>query len=321
MYKTITSKILVNVIIFLVFPFSIVTSAEYLNFFSPKDDVNFHIKRAIDGSSESIDLAVSDIKSREIAEALVHARNRGVSIRILFSRKELIDTNSQLRYLLENGIKAWTLEDKSIKVDNFAIFDNKLLLGGSFYMDQEKYQNITFTDDKNSLQQYQARFNEFADLNLSPAENMVLQHSNEKPWPETRTQESGRTWKEEYPPPDDRHLPAETVDLSFDDMYRLFGRNSTLSRSEKKRLWKEYKGKYVTWTGKISYVAWGLLTHNIMGVTHTGDNEVTVYIKDIYVNHVKSLHKGDPITYRGVLIKRPKRFTGFKIKEGEVLSR
>lgn len=321
MYKCISPRILINIIIFFTFPFPSISLAEYLNFFSPKDDVNFHIKRAIDSSSESIDLTISDIKSREIAGAFVNAHNRGVSIQILFTKKEPIGNNSQLPYLLDNGIKAWVLEDKNINVDNFAIFDKRLLLGGSFHMDQEKYQNITFTDDKNSLQQYQMRFDGFANLNLSPAENFFSQHSNKKSWQETRQEEGIHTWKEEYPPPDNRFLAAKTVDLSFDDMYRLFGRDSNKSKAEQKRLWKEYKDKYVTWTGKISYVAWGLFTGNIMGVTHTGGNEVMVYIKDIYVNHVKRLHKGDSVTYRGRLGKRPNTFSGFKLREGEIMTR
>lgn len=321
MYKTISLKVVVNVIVFFAFSFTNIILAEYLSFFSPKDDVNFHIKRAIDGAMKSIDLAITDIKSREIAESFVQAHKKGVSVRILFSKKELIGNNSQLRYLLENGIKAWVLEDKSINVDNFAIFDKRLLLGGSFRMDQEKYQSITFTDDKNSLQEYQMRFDGFANLKLSPAENIFSQQSNQESWQVTSPQQSGQSWKEEYPPPDSRFLAAEMVDLSFDDMYRLFGRNSTLGRSEKKRLWKDYKGKFVVWTGKISYVAWGLVTGNVMTVTHTGGNEVTVNIKDIYVNHVKRLHKGDSITYRGRLAKRPKRFSGFKLRDGEVMTR
>ena len=303
---------------------SSVTFGEYLNFFSPKDDINFNIVRAIDNSGDTIDMAVTDIKSKLIGDALVLAQNRNVSIRILLSNKNLIGNDSLMKYLLENGIKAWILEDTTIHVNNFAIFDKRLLLAGSFYMDQRKYQNITFTDDKDILNNYQLRFEGFANLKLTPAKNIFFKDSRDNMFEETKPErlntDNKKQWDENFLPPE-RDVPGRMIDLSFAEMYKIFGKGSTLSKSEKKRHWGEYKGKYVTWTGKISYVAWGLMTGNIVGVIHEGGHEVTVNIKDAYVTHVKRLHKGDNITYRGRLAKKPTMFTGFKIRDAEILVR
>lgn len=308
----------------LLFVFANITFGEYLNFFSPKDDINYNIIRAIDNTDETIDMAITDIKSKQIADAFVLAQNRGVSIRILLSNKKLISNNSQMKYLLENGIKAWVLEDTGIHVNNFAIFDKRLLLGGSFYMDQRKYQNSTFTDDKDILRDYQTRFDGFANLKLSLARNTFFKDSFDNRFEEPKPQkwDTGDTkrWDENFLPTE-KDVPGRMIDLSFTEMYNLFGKGSKLSKSEKKELWADYKGKYVTWTGKISYVAWGLMTGNIVGVVHDGSHEVTVNIKDAYVTHVKRLHKGDTLTYRGRLVKKPSMFTGFKIREGEILIR
>ncbi|MGR3176605.1 MAG: phospholipase D-like domain-containing protein [Candidatus Anammoxibacter sp.] len=310
MNKIISFKNFVKVIVFSFVLLAGITFAGNLNFLSPNDDVNFHIKRAIDKSSKSIDMAIVDVKSNEIAEALAHASKRGVAVRILFSKKKLIGDNSRLKHLLNNGIKAWILEDERVNVDNFAIFDKRILLVGSFHLDQNKFQNITFTNDKNSIQQYQGRFDGFANLHLSPAENMFLQNPQGKPWEQ-----------EQRLPNANAYSSSEMVGLSFEDMNRLLGKGSALGRSEKKRRWKEYKGRYVTWSGNISYVAWGLITGTIIGVNHSGGNEVVVNIKDEYANHVKRLHKGDPVTYRGKIVKRPSRFTGFKVRDAEILTR
>ncbi|MGR3319909.1 MAG: phospholipase D-like domain-containing protein [Candidatus Anammoxibacter sp.] len=310
MNKIVSLKIFVNAVVFSFFLLTGVTFAEDLNFLSPGEDVNFHIKRAIDRSSNSIDMAIVDVKSREIAEALVHARKRGVAVRILFSKKKLIGDNSQLKHLLNNGIKAWILEDERVNVDNFAIFDKRILLVGSFHLDQNKFQNITFTNDKDSIQQYQGRFDGFAGLHLSPAENIFSLNHQGKSWEQEQRLSNANAYSS-----------SEMVGLSFEDMNRLFGKGSALGRSEKKRKWKEYKGRYVTWSGNISYVAWGLITGDVIGVTHTGGNEVVVNIKDEYANHVKRLHKGDPVTYSGKVVKRPSRFTGFKVRDAEILTR
>ena len=310
MNKIISFKIFVKAIVFSFILLTSITFAADLNFLAPKDDVNFHVKRAIDRSSQSIDMAIVDVKSKEIAEALVLASKKGVAVRILFSKKKLIGNNSHLKHLLNSGIKAWILEDTSVNIDNFAIFDKRILLVGSFHLNQNKFQNITFTNDKNSIQQYQGRFDGFANLHLSPAENIFAQNHQEKSW-----------GQEQRPSSENKYLSSEMVGLSFDDMNRLLGKGSNLGRSEKKRKWKEYKGRYVTWSGNISYVAWGLITGDVIGVTHTGGNEVVVNIKDEYGNHVKRLHKGDPVTYRGKLVKRPSRFTGFKVRDAEILTR
>lgn len=309
MYKNLKFYTFVSILIFSFLLFAKTTSSEYLNFVSPKDDVNFHIIRAIDGCKKSIDLTMADIKSSEIGQALISAHGKGIDIRILITRNHPLSAGSQLRNILESGIKAWALEEKDVYINNFAIFDKKLLLSGSYNLDNEKYQNITFTNDPNSVREFQSRFDGFANLKLSTADKLISQNYENS----SRNESSA--------PVESNDAPVDMVNLSFEDMNRLFGKNSTLSGSEKKRLWKEYEGRTVTWTGNISYVAWGLMTGSIIGVLHQGNNEVTVQIRDGYVDHVKKMHKGDPVTYRGKLAKRPKRFTGFKIKDTEIVSR
>ena len=111
--------------------------------------------------------------------ALVQAAKRSVHVRILFSKKDEINSKSQIKYLLENGINAWILEDRSVDLNSFIIFDKKLLLVGSFSMDEEDFQSITFTDEQASLQQYQVRFDGFANLKLLPAKDLFSQPTSQ----------------------------------------------------------------------------------------------------------------------------------------------
>lgn len=301
------------------------STAEDLSFFAPGDDVNFHITRAIGGVSDSLDMAVSSIELMDIADAIVAAKNRGVAVRILFTAKdELAGSGSSLRYFVDNGVEAWILEDEDVSINNFVIFDKKLLLVGSFNMGRKPiYQNATFTDDRDSLYQYQSQFDGFANLRLASAASFLA--SGMQPGRSGQLQSGltgqGRHGLEQHTPPDNRPLSTQIVNLSFDDMNRIFGKGSSVGKSEQKRLWKEYKGKYVTWTGNITYVAWGIMTGDIMGVRHPNGREVTVYLKKAYVTHVKRLHKGDLVTYRGRLDRKPRWMTGFKVKDAEIIQR
>lgn len=310
--KVLLLTLSLNVVIISIVLFTKSISAEYLNYFSPKDDVNFNIARAINGCSRSIDLAIPDIESGKIAEALIAARRKGVNIRILFTKK-YPGRNSQIKNILSNNIQAWMLDDQNVHIGNFAIFDKKLLLGGSFSFDGDKYQNVTFTNDAGLLQQYQNRFESFSNLKLTEATSTFQSSSSPAENSSWDNEGSGSTGSTQ--------TSGEQSNLSFDEMNKLFGKHSTLSNSEKKHEWEKYKNKTVTWTGNISYVAWGLITGDIIGVVHGGEEEVTVNINSGYEMHVKKMHKGDSVTYRGRLVNRPKRFSGFKIKDAEILMR
>ena len=307
-------KISLNILIFSFFSASSLTFAEYLNFFSPRDNVNFHINRAINGANQSIDITIGDIKSKEIADALVQAKKRSVTIRILFSKKGEINSKSQLKYLLENGINAWVLDDRSIDLNSFIIFDKKLLLIGSFSMDEKDFQSITFTDEQASLQQYQVRFDGFTNLKLLPAKNVF----SEKP---SQAIGKGDLLKDKIPSHIANQVPAaQRINLSFEEMFKIFGKGSRVSKSERKNFWRQYKGKYVTWKGHIKYIAWGLFTGSIMGVSHPLGKDVIVYIRDQYEQNVKRMHKGDPIVYCGRLVKVPTLFNGFKLRDAIIIS-
>lgn len=279
-----------------------------LSFVSPRDDVNYHIKRAINSSKRSIDLMIADIKSKEIVDALLDGRRRGVAIQILISNKPQENADSQIQNLLENGFKLLVVENSS-NMGNFAIFDGKLLMSGSFYLNDEKYQNVIFSDDQETINHYQIRFNKF----LYDSRNLDVSATAKTASP-IYEEPQGLSL-----PPGDGLTTDEQIGLSFEEMNRLFGRESPLSKKEKKLRWDEYKGKYITWTGNISYLAWGLMSGSIMGVTHKGENEVVVYLKDEYEGYAKRLHKGDPVTYRGRLVKRPSRFAGFKVKDAAII--
>lgn len=77
-------------------------------FFTPWDDAEGAIVRAVAGARQSIHVQAYLITSHSIAVALLAAAGRGVVVEILADREMAIKgTNSQLRMLVAAGIPVW----------------------------------------------------------------------------------------------------------------------------------------------------------------------------------------------------------------------
>jgi phosphatidylserine/phosphatidylglycerophosphate/cardiolipin synthase-like enzyme len=125
--------------------------------FTPWDDAEGAIVRALGEAKHSIHVQAYLITSRAITKALLAAQARGIRIEILTDRKMLEnDKNSQVPQLAANGIAVW-LETR------YAIAHNKILL-----VDAEQPQGIVITGSYNFTWSAQAR----------NAENLLILRGN-----------------------------------------------------------------------------------------------------------------------------------------------
>src|SRR3546814_8362105 len=72
------------------------------------DDLEAAIVGFIDEAKETLDVAVQEIESRPIAEALVRARQRGVRIRLVLEQRSEEHT-SELQSLMRNSYAVFCL--------------------------------------------------------------------------------------------------------------------------------------------------------------------------------------------------------------------
>ena len=93
----------------------------------------------------------------------------------------------------------------------------------------------------------------------------------------------------------------EFVTVSFDDLFNIFGNYSTLTDSQKKDSWREYKGKYVKWEGIVNYKGSSKDDWNRVGIRHNVDTNVELIFYEDKKGIVKVVRKGDSITYTGKL--------------------
>jgi hypothetical protein len=111
------------------------------------------------------------------------------------------------------------------------------------------------------------------------------------------------------------------VTISFDEFDKKFGSESKLDKSEKTRLWKnEYEGKYVRWTGKISFRGFAVYDWNKVGISHKGSN-IDVNLRFDYSKQrkVMKLKVGDIVTYTGRLVSLSSVFSSYRLQDVDVV--
>jgi phospholipase D len=111
------------------------------------------------------------------------------------------------------------------------------------------------------------------------------------------------------------------VTISFDEFDKKFGSESKLNKSEKTRLWKsEFKGKYIRWTGRISFRGFAVYDWNKVGISHKGSN-IDVNLRFDYSKQrkVMKLKVGDIITYTGRLVSLSSAFSSYRVDDADVL--
>lgn len=110
----------------------------------------------------------------------------------------------------------------------------------------------------------------------------------------------------------------EFVTVSFDDLFNIFGNYSTLTDSQKKNSWREYKGKYVRWEGIVNYKGSGKDDWNRIGIRHNVDTNVELIFYEDKKSIVKVVRRGDSITYTGKLSLLFDRDLLFKLEDANI---
>ena len=159
---------MLKIFLFTSLPFYLFTSlpvfGETQVFFSPESKIRDHILKCINSCSASLEIAVYDFTSGDIAEALVNAKNRGVKIRLVMDKKQAEKEGSLYGFLKDEGFDVLLLKGRvdGDMHNSFVIFDNKLVLTGSYdwteYAEKFNYENAILTDEKAVVEMYQNEF-------------------------------------------------------------------------------------------------------------------------------------------------------------------
>jgi len=133
-------------------------------YFSPNGGCQDAIISQINKAKKSIDVAMYNLTSREIAKELVNAKERGVKVRVFMDEKAARDNKyAKDKYLSQSGIEVRHYRaDKGIMHNKFAVIDNAVLITGSFNWtptaNRENEENLLIITDTDVVKQYFRRF-------------------------------------------------------------------------------------------------------------------------------------------------------------------
>ena len=138
--------------------------AEMETVFSTEGSIQESILKEMESATSSVDLAIHEITSLDMAEALVKAKQRGVKMRIVADSKRAKLKTSQISYLIHQGIPVKVLGGKERGMMNyrFVVLDGKRVLTGTFdwfgTADKGNYESLLIVNEGEVVAAFQKEF-------------------------------------------------------------------------------------------------------------------------------------------------------------------
>ena len=134
--------------------------------FCPEDDCKTLVASLIQDSNTSIDCAIYDITSKDIADALLSEHRQGTKIRIVTDNARAATKTSKVGDLKSAGIDVLISQSKDSYMHNkFCVFDSKVsLVGSANFTDNsllESYNNILVFEDERLAKVLEEKINSF----------------------------------------------------------------------------------------------------------------------------------------------------------------
>ena len=130
--------------------------------FSPAGGISKKIINEIEKAEKSIDVAMYSFTKRDLAWALVKAKERGVEVRIILDGDRVTNKYSKYRFFKNKNILPKLIQQTMH--NKFAIIDEKLLITGSYNWtasaEKRNFENILFIRNSPRLiKEYSKEFN------------------------------------------------------------------------------------------------------------------------------------------------------------------
>ncbi|MDR4509407.1 MAG: hypothetical protein MRJ65_14470 [Candidatus Brocadiaceae bacterium] len=282
----------------------------------PKGAVKEQLENVMKYTQRGIILCIHDFAALDIADELERARNRGLRIQIaILDRGNGMGTLSAA--LLRKGfdVRVFNQKPGNAWKQDFIMIDDSILITGVYnwlaYQDRiiNNDARLYYGGDDKIQSCKQTFYRIFTEGKTISFEDQ----RKEPPAPPITTQKS----REHSTIGEDT---KDFINVSFEELDDTFGEKSTLSRSQKKEMWKRYEGKYVRWRGIITHKGMGRVDWNRVGVSRQKESkaEVEILVGWQMFDRVMSERIGNEITYTGKLFARPGYNSPFRLKDGNL---
>ena len=132
-------------------------------YFSPNGGCEHAVISEIKKATQTIDIAMYYLSSRNIAQALVKAQENNVQVRIVLDQGQEIESASKSGYLIKHGFQIRYHLGFGLMHNKFAIIDGKSLITGSFNWtltaEERNEENLLIITDEETIEKYKERFN------------------------------------------------------------------------------------------------------------------------------------------------------------------
>jgi len=118
--------------LFLTLPLIGQTAANVTVHFSPGGQPTAAIVRELDAAKESVLVQAYSFTSAPIADALVKAHRRGVSVKVLLDKSQRTEKYSSYTFLSHAGIPVWIDSSHAIAHNKVMVIDAQTVITGSF---------------------------------------------------------------------------------------------------------------------------------------------------------------------------------------------
>ncbi len=130
--------------------------------FSPGDECRRKIIDLCHRAKKSIDICVFTISDDTLTEAILNAHKRGITIRIITDNDKKGDMGSDIAELISKGLDVRMDHSHNLMHHKFAIFDNFILLNGSFNWTRSastnNQENIVVSGEAKIVNDFQQQF-------------------------------------------------------------------------------------------------------------------------------------------------------------------
>jgi len=310
----------------------------------PEGTVRERLREGIEYARYRVDMCIHDFAALEISEYLDGARERGVRVRVMMLEQDSNGAKGSLaEMLIDKGFDVRVLKTQlcGSPVQDFIVLDDRVLVTGVYnwmaYRNRNICGDVVFHHDSERILSYKDIFwrlytdaepipSKISKKELVASEITSAAHTTsgattvKQPLQANNTRDNGQPTAKEITKSEIEEIPKEFMDISFDEMNKKFGKESTLSRSEKNKLWKEYKGKYVRWQGIVAYKGMGRVDWNRVGVSRQRGNGVEAEILFDWrrFEAVMNIRVGSTITYTGKLVSRPGINAPYRLDDGDI---
>jgi cardiolipin hydrolase len=131
-------------------------------YFSPGNDCLYAIQHELRQVRKTLDICVFTITDNRIVDDIMDAHARGVRVRVISDNDKLYDAGSDIRRIARGGIPVHTDDTEDHMHHKFAIFDQKLVISGSYNWTRGaatgNHENIVIDSSPEVIRAFNAEF-------------------------------------------------------------------------------------------------------------------------------------------------------------------